>query len=455
MLYLSPDKTTKVHFLMKRILLIAAALLVCVAAWGQSFLESVTLSLDKGEEGVYAVGEPIKVFAESEIDAPAIVKVYINGNLNNAWRTDLSAGGKTEVFNASYDKPLALMVRLSNLKDEKDSTTVGAVVAPEQLKPGFDEPADFAKFWGKQLKTMRKMKMKTRLTPVAVPEKYEGKFVCYDLEINCVGNVPVRGYLAMPVDAKPRSLPIAIYAHSAGKLTKRWTRSTVDRAIKMAKYGNGAIGLDINAHGMLNDQPEEYYADLQEKLNGYSGWPIVDHENYYFRTMFLRMVRALDYLCTLKQWDRKKVLVTGGSQGGAQSAALAGLDKRVTHVVVDVPAMWDTGGCLLGRTSGWPKPIEHNKDNPEAARVASYYDGAVFLRHFKGELFVNVGLIDLTCPPASVWSAFNVCPASHKEIHPCAWKGHSGKYSLPEAPRAEVKIGMDKKIDEAIDRFLK
>ena len=404
---------------MKKLFCIFIGLLAIGSAYGQSFLESVSLSVDKGLEGVYAKGETIRVYADVDKETPALVKVYQNGQFKGVSEKVLPAG-RSEVFSGSYDEAAALMIRLANPEDQNDSTTVGAIVAPEEFRPGFEEPADFRKFWRKQLKTMRKQKMEVKLTPVDIPGKDDENYVCYDLEINCLDFRPVRGYLAMPRNAKPHSLPIAIYAHSAGLLTASYTKATVKKAVSLAKSGNGAIALDINAHGILNGQDDAYYEAMEKELHGYSGRRVVDHESFYFRGMFLRMVRALDYLCSRKEWDGKRVLVTGGSQGGAQSAALAGLDSRVSMVVVDVPAMWDSGGILKGRTSCWTKPLERDGLDSPAATIMPYYDACNFMRYYKGELVVNVGLIDLTCPPASVWSVYNVCPASSKVIHPCA-----------------------------------
>ena len=439
---------------MRKTICLLAGLLAVFTVYGQSFLEDVSLSLDKGIEGVYAKGDTVKVFAEVGQETPTLVKVYQNGQFQGVSETVLPAG-KSEVFRGTYDEAAALMIRLANPADQHDSTTVGAIVAPEEFRPGFEEPTDFRKFWRKQLRKMRKEKMDVRLTPVAVPGEDGEKYVCYDLEINCLSFRPVRGYLALPRDARPHSLPIAIFAHSAGVLTASWTKASVNKAVSLAKSGNGAIALDINAHGILNGQDDAYYEAMQAELHDYSSRTVTDHESFYFRGMFLRLVRALDYLCSRREWDGKRVLITGGSQGGAQSAALAGLDPRVTMVVVDVPAMWDMGGILKGRSSAWTKPLEHDGVDSPAAKVMPYYDAANFMRHYKGGLVVNVGLIDMTCPPAGVWSVFNVCPASAKTMHPCAWKGHSAKYSVPtQEGRAGLAKTMGKYLDDAIESYL-
>ena len=297
---------------MRKTICLLAGLLAVFTVYGQSFLEDVSLSLDKGIEGVYAKGDTVKVFAEVGQMTPALVKVYQNGQFQGVSETVLPAG-KSEVFRGTYDEAAALMIRLANPADQHDSTTVGAIVAPEEFRPGFEEPADFRRFWRKQLRKMRKEKMDVRLTPVAVPGEDGEKYVCYDLEINCLSFRPVRGYLALPRDARPHSLPIAIFAHSAGVLTASWTKASVNKAVSLAKSGNGAIALDINAHGILNGQDDAYYEAMQAELHDYSSRTVTDHESFYFRGMFLRLVRALDYLCSRQEWDGKRVLITGGS----------------------------------------------------------------------------------------------------------------------------------------------
>jgi len=438
---------------MKKVFCFTICLLALNICYGQSFLESVRLFPDKGFEGIYAKGDIVRIFAEVDKETPALVKVYQNGQFIGVSETVLPKG-KSEVFRGSYDEAAALMIRLANPSDQNDSTTVGAIVAPEDFRPGFGEPADFLAFWEKQLDTMRKQEMEVKLTPVSIPDEDSESFECYDLEVNCLDFRPVRGYLAMPRNARPHSLPIVIFAHSAGELTAPYTKATVKKAVSLAKSGRGAIALDINAHGILNGQDNTYYEGIQKEIQDYSSWKVTDHESFYFRGMFLRMVRALDYLCSLEEWDGERVLVTGGSQGGAQSAALAGLDSRVTMVVVDVPAMWDMGGILKGRSSSWIKPLEREGTDSPAAKIVPYYDAANFMRYYNGDLVVNVGLIDLTCPPASVWSVYNICPAASKVIYPCAWKGHSGKYSVPtEEGRKEMQSTMGEHLETAINKY--
>ena len=66
---------------------------------------------------------------------------------------------------------------------------------------------------------------------------------------------PVSGYFARPVGAKPKSLPIILTVHAAGVRDSN-LRGTAGWA------GKGFLALDINAHGLPNGKPEDFYENL-------------------------------------------------------------------------------------------------------------------------------------------------------------------------------------------------
>ena len=57
---------------MKRVFCIIIGLLAVAAAYGQSFLESVYLTPDRGWDGVYAKGDTIRVYADADREMPAL-----------------------------------------------------------------------------------------------------------------------------------------------------------------------------------------------------------------------------------------------------------------------------------------------------------------------------------------------------------------------------------------------
>lgn len=173
------------------------------------------------------------------------------------------------------------------------------------------------------------------------------------MELNSTAPKPARGYFAKPENAKLCMLLIVIYFHAAG-IKGNCCRSEPVNAMRYAKMGKGALCFDLNAHGMLNGQPESYYVDLEDnELKNYPQICAENKEQSYFMGMYLRLLRTIDYMTQQPEWDGKRILVLGESQGGGQSLIAAGLDKRVSAVVATVPAMCDWGGTLVGRKGSW------------------------------------------------------------------------------------------------------
>ena len=233
------------------------------------------------------------------------------------------------------------------------------------------------------------------------------------MQINVPGGFRgVSGYLSIPQGAKPKSLPAIVYYHAAG------VRSSY------ARVAPRAILFDVNAHGIPNGQSKEYYNKRRySDLKNYPRLGQESRDTVYFRGMFLRMLRTLDYVKSRPEWDGKILIVTGGSMGGGQSIAAAALDPQVTLVVAGVPAIGDHGGNLakVPRRPGWPQFYTAKTVKPEVKKAVSYYDNIFFARRVKCEVYLTTGLIDRTCPPTSVYLYYMNCKSSKKDldVFPC------------------------------------
>ncbi len=423
----------------KRFQTVICALFCCLfGAEAQNFDAQVNLTIDRND-GIYAKGDTVRVYADMapELSGPLIVTVEREG-IDIFKDTIQSVTGKKIIYEHRFDEAAAGMVFVNSTEHEH-TAAVGFIVSPEDFRPGFERPKDLKKFWKNQVKAMRAIPMDVQLTEVSPGEEYEGKARSWQFIINGPDETPCRGYIAIPVDAARHSLPIYMFAHAAG-VSGGWCRAQASHAAEMATTSGGSIAIDINAHGLPDDMPKEYYVELENgRLKDYSDRIITDHESYYFRTMFLRMVRALDYMSSRPEWDGKRVLVQGESQGGAQTAAIAGIDKRVGAIVLQVPAMFDTGGDLAGRLSGWPKPLLRSGQNKEAAMsIAPYYDCAQLVNKSKALKFVEIGLIDNSCPAPGIYAGINGC------------KGHAQVLTFPYRTHTYVKSPHEKEWEDEV-----
>lgn len=367
----------------------------------------ITLSVSH-ENGQYRKGENIKVFADLKDSGYGDLRMDLlyNGIIKESRRLKLEEGTQC-ILDTCYRDTRAVIVSLYSEKVSPHTLDIGFVIAPKGFRPGFEAPEDLKEYWDGQVSAWKQSQPRITATPVKFEGDRTAGYDCWDIEISCPEGRPVRGYLAMPSGAKPASLPILIKSCAAG-VSGNWCRVSPKEAVNMAEYGGGCMAFVLNAHGFPNDAPLAYYKELENgELFEYSVRHITTRQDYYFRTMFLRMERALDYLCTRPEWDRKRVLAYGESQGGAQAAALAGIDSRVSAIVLNVPAMVDLGGLRAGRSSGWPKVCEREPDNLAVDYVAPYFDAALLLHLSKAEIFCDIGLIDRTCPASGVFAGLN------------------------------------------------
>jgi cephalosporin-C deacetylase-like acetyl esterase len=326
-------------------------------------------------------------------------------------------GDTVEIFNETFRQPTTYVFE-AGIKN--NSSSIGLIVDPEKFTPGTNRPGDFNSYWNREKEELRALPLKIITIPVS---NADTGYQCYDVELNCTGPKPARGYFAKPSSTGPKSLPIVIYLHAAG-VYGDWCRSKPEIALRYAKMGKGAIAFDLNAHGMLNGQADEYYRDLENgELRNYAQTGLENRDTVYFRGMYLRLIRTIDFLTSQSEWDGKRILVIGESQGGGQALAAAGLDRRVSAVIATVPAMCDWGGSLVGRKGCWPYPFETKNDRAKMLSALPYFDAAHLLKGSKATIVVEIGLIDMTCPSSAVFAALNQA-IGKKIIYAVPYRAH-------------------------------
>lgn len=310
-------------------------------------------------------------------------------------------------------RPEFLRCNVSYVTPDKNTVrdVAGVGFSPLEIQPSLPVPADFDQFWMDQKRQLAKVPMQPKLT--AVPEDHRD-VDCFDVQLQCLGGAPVSGYLALQHGAEPGSLPIVLWVHGAGVRS-----SSIASAVTGARAG--MLSMDINAHGIPNGRPAEYYAELARgRLKDYRYAGRESRETNYFRGMFLRLVRAIDYLTSRPEWDGHMVAVIGHSQGGGQALVAGGLDPRVTFVAAGVPALCDHSGRVVDRINGWPKLVPlgaDGKSDPKILEAARYFDAVNFASRCKADAILSVGFIDPVCPPASVYAAYNALPGKKQILN--------------------------------------
>ena len=427
--------------LVRRSFLLAVGLLVpALSAAAQDTKTSTNyvlkITTDRAD-ALYKSGEPVRFKVELTLDKQPVADAEVQWTLTKDGMPPVTSG-KAKLVNGAatvsgkLDEPGFLSCRATFASAEKKTYTAlgGAGIDPLKIKPSQPVPEDFDAFWAAQKKLLAAVPVNARLTPVKSPATGVETF---DLQADAIG-APVSGYFARPEKAQPKSLPIILTVHGAGV-----NSSSLGGAAGWAKQN--FLAMDINAHGLPNGQPAKFYSDLASgDLKDYRTRGRESRETVYFRGMFLRLVRALDFLTAQPEWDGKSVVVFGSSQGGFQAIAAAGLDARVTFFAAGVPAGCDHTGILANRINGWPKFIPSpSAEKPDAKVVEAvrYYDAMNFATRTKAGAVFTVGFIDTTCPPTSVYAAYNNV-SGKKFIHNDPDAGHTSTPKAGEAMRKAV-----------------
>ena len=196
------------------------------------------------------------------------------------------------------------------------------------------------------------------------------------------------------------------------------------------------LSMDINAHGIANGKSAQFYKDQSTgPLKNYRHAGRESRETIYFRGMYLRLVRAIDFLTSQPEWDGQVVAVIGHSQGGGQALVAGGLDDRVTFIASGVPAICDHGGRAASRFNGWPKLVPTGKDGKPEAKIlqaSRYIDAVNFASRCRADAIMSVGFIDAVCPPSSCYAAYNVLQGDKRIINE-PLMGHAAPQHIRDA----------------------
>lgn len=385
------------------------------------------------ESGVYASGETVKWTVVIKVDGkPATGKATYTlktGGLmpGNPTTVDLSAEGGFEASGSRADAGmLTLEVKFKPPGLDKEAMALGgAVFDYEKIKASMPPPDDFDAFWTAKIAELQAVPMNAVLTKV---ESKAPNVEYWKTTFDNIRGTKIQGQLAKP--AGKTGLPAILQVQYAGVygLKPDWVTGNAQ---------GGWLMLNISAHDLPIDEPDDFYKKQADgALKDYRSIGNDDREKCYFLRMFLSCYRAVDYLTQHPDWDKKTLIVVGGSQGGYQSIVTAGMHPAVTAFAANVPAGCDHTGKSVGRLPGWPNwsGWANGKDPAKLLETSRYFDAMNFATRVKCPGLVGVGLVDQVCPPEGVFSTYNQLKGAKQIIimprsgHGAEGPGHAAYY---------------------------
>jgi len=283
----------------------------------------------------------------------------------------------------------------------------------EKIQPATAEPKDFDAFWAGSIAEARRTPLAAKET--LLPERCTSTMNFYEVSFQ---NGAARVYGILTVPKKAGKYPAVLRVPGAG--IRPYYGTVLDDEV---------ITLEIGIHGISVTLAAEVYTNLNSgALSGYQTFNKNDRDKHYYKRVYTGCVRAVDYIFSLPEFDGQTVGVTGGSQGGALSIVTAGLDPRIRFLAAYYPALCDYAGYLQKRAGGWPHYFRTEQPQPNEVETLAYYDVVNFARRVMAPGIYSWGFNDLTCPPTSMYAAYNVITAE-KELKLFLNTGH---WTYPE-----------------------
>lgn len=305
-------------------------------------------------------------------------------------------------------------------KEYSDLAKVG--VDPGHIEAVAEMPEDFDRFWEGEIAALKRIPLDARMT--LLPERCTARSDVYHVSFqNERQGSRIYGILSVP--KAPGRYPAILNVPGAGVRAYQGDTYLAD---------DGFISLTIGIHGLPVTLDDEVYASLAAgALDRYWLQGLDSRKDFYYRRVYLGLVRSLDFIYTLPQFDGDFVAVSGGSQGGALSIVAAALDKRVRCYTAFYPALCDLTGYLKGRAAGWPAMFRFEQDKTasvvaQKAAVSAYFDVVNFARKVSVPGFFSWGYKDEVCPPTSMYAAYNAVTAPKQlVVYP-----DTGHWNYPE-----------------------
>ena len=291
---------------------------------------------------------------------------------------------------------------------------IGAIYDKGKIRTAVELPDDFRQFWKDNRAKLDLIPFNARMEKL---QAKNGGVELYAVTVDAGVDRPVTAYLAYPGGAEKGTL--AAYVNFLS-----WSSADANRTFAEEGARKGLLTLAASWHGLPVNRPRAFYKqEIPQVFDALRN--VKDRDKWEFRGVYMRVLRALDYVKSRPEWNGKTLVVQGGSLGGAQTAVAAALDPQVTTAIISVPCFCEFSADLAGRKRSIP--VSRFQMTPEVRNVLNYYDVVNLASLIRCEVFFSTGFSDELCPPSNVIAAYNNLPAETRKSFSCnPATGHFG-----------------------------
>jgi len=284
----------------------------------------------------------------------------------------------------------------------------------KRYKPDRGEPADFDNFWQRSIEEARKHPLEAVFSPAdcGITE-----FETYDVTYSGYGGQRIKGWFMHPKRQGNFPCVVEFIGYGGGRgLPMDW--------LTFPAAGYAHFVMDTRGQGSSwrnGDTPDPEPDGSSPHYPGFMTKGILDPKAYYYRRVYIDAVRAIEAARSHERVNPDRIALNGGSQGGGITIAAAGLVPDVAAAMPDVPFL-----CNFKRATSITDSYPYQEIVKFCSNQRQHVD-QVFetLNYFEARALFSVAQMDGTCPPSTVYAAYNWWKGK-KEIRSYPFNNHEG-----------------------------
>lgn len=290
-------------------------------------------------------------------------------------------------------------------------------------RPDLDVPDGLETFWRDTLTADRTAEPSASFVLV---DTGLTAFDTFDVTFAGSGDAPIRAWMHVPAGTRDELPAVVEFVGYGGG------RGLPHERTLFAQAGWAHVVMDTRGQGSgwsVGDTADPQTSGAP-RAPGHLTDGILDPSEHYYRRVYVDCVRLIDAVRLHPLVDAARVAVSGASQGGGLAIAAGALVTDVAAVAADVPFLADfPRATTLTDEDPYHEVARYlgaHRDRVEVAmRTLAHLDVAILGRWASAPALFSVGLMDVICPPSTVYAAYNHY-GGPKEIREYAYNDHDG-----------------------------
>ncbi|MFF7247049.1 acetylxylan esterase [Embleya sp. NPDC008237] len=303
----------------------------------------------------------------------------------------------------------------------------------EDFRPVIPRPDDFDAFWARTLAEADMHPLDPTFTPETGPLT---EVDVYDVSFAGYAGQRVHAWLLLPT-RRTGPLPCVVEFPGYGG-----GRGLPHEQLLYVAAGFAYLVVDVRGQGGVwrsGDTGDDAPAGSGSTHPGFMTRGIIDPDLYYYRRVFVDAVRAVATARSHPAIDPTRIAMVGESQGGGIALAASGLVPDLTAVVAEVPFLCHfRRGADIAATGPYGELARylaaHRDHTDQVFRTLGYFDAVNHVTRATAPALFSVALMDTTCPPSTVFTAYHHYPAAKRiEVYP--FNDHEGGGAFQDGVR--------------------